>query len=133
MKTKNIQHPTFNAQHPSKARMNELWMLDVRCWMLNVFLLASMGAIVSPAWAAGAGAATPSAAQTEAQPAALHVGAAAAEFEADDTMVIAGGITPGKASGQEGKLRAVAVVLEQRPSGKIAIVACDVLMVTRAH
>ncbi len=63
----------------------------------------------------------------------LHVGAAAAEFEADDTMVIAGGITAGKAHGQEGKLRAVAVVLEQPPFGKIAIVGCDVLMMTREH
>ncbi len=63
----------------------------------------------------------------------LHVGTAAAEFEADDTMVIAGGITPGKATGQEGKLRAVAVVLEQKPFGKLAIVACDVLMMTREH
>src|SRR5439155_26017129 len=63
----------------------------------------------------------------------LHVGAAAAEFEADDTMVIAGGITPGKAAGQEGKLRAVAVVLDLSPFGKLAIVACDVLMITREH
>ena len=37
-----------------------------------------------------------------APPGGLHVGAAAAEFEADDTMIIAGGITPGKAKGQEG-------------------------------
>ena len=68
-----------------------------------------------------------------APPGGLHVGAAAAEFEADDTMIIAGGITPGKAKGQEGKLRAVAVVLEQKPFGKLAIVACDVLMMTREH
>ena len=63
----------------------------------------------------------------------LHVGAATAEFEADDSMVIAGGITAGKATGQEGRLRAVAVVLEQQPFGKLAIVACDVLMITREH
>jgi hypothetical protein len=63
----------------------------------------------------------------------LHVGAAAAEFAADDAMTIAGGITPGKASGQEGKLRAVAVVLEQQPFGKLAIIACDVLMIAREH
>ena len=61
----------------------------------------------------------------------LRVGAAAAELAADDSMVIAGGITAGKASGQEGKLRAVAVVLEQKPFGKLAIVACDILMITR--
>ena len=63
----------------------------------------------------------------------LHIGVAAVELEADDTMVIAGGITAGKAAGQEGKLRAVAVVLELAPSAKLAIVACDVLMMTREH
>ncbi len=60
----------------------------------------------------------------------LRVGAAAAALDADDSMVIAGGIGPGKASGQEGKLRAVAVVLEQDGT-KLAIVACDILMATR--
>ena len=63
----------------------------------------------------------------------LHVGAAAVELEADDSMVIAGGISPGKATGQEGKLRATAVILEKQPFGKLAIVACDVLMITRQH
>src|SRR6185503_13315744 len=61
----------------------------------------------------------------------LHVGAAAAEFVADDTMPIGGSILPGQVQGQEGKLRAVAVVLEKPGSGKFAIVACDVLMLTR--
>src|SRR5437899_4175548 len=61
----------------------------------------------------------------------VRVGAAAAELAADDSMVIAGGITAGKATGQEGKLRAVAVVLEKKPFGKLAIVACDILMITR--
>jgi hypothetical protein len=46
-------------------------------------------------------------------------------------MVIAGGISAGKASGQEGQLRAVAVVLAKQPFGKVAIVACDILMLTR--
>ena len=64
-------------------------------------------------------------------PTGLHVGAAAAELEADDSMIVAGGITPGKATGQEGKLRAVAVVLEKKPLGKLAIVTCDILMITR--
>lgn len=59
----------------------------------------------------------------------LRVGAGTAEFVADDSMVIAGGIGPGRATGQEGQLRAVAVVLEQAPFGKLAIVACDVLFV----
>ena len=60
----------------------------------------------------------------------LRVGAAAAELQADDAMVIAGGITPGKAGGQEGKLRCVATVLEKDRT-RLAIVACDVLMMTR--
>lgn len=47
-------------------------------------------------------------------------------------MIIAGGITAGKATGQEGKLRATAVVLEQGGT-KLAIVACDILMMTREH
>ena len=62
----------------------------------------------------------------------LHVGAAAVDLEADDSMIIAGGITAGKATGQEGKLRATAVVLEQAGT-KLAIVACDILMMTREH
>ncbi len=61
---------------------------------------------------------------------AVRVGAAAADIPADDSMIIAGGIHPGKAKGQEGKLRAVAVVLE-KDNTKLAIVACDVLFVTR--
>jgi hypothetical protein len=60
----------------------------------------------------------------------LRVGAAAVELAADDSMNIAGGIHAGKATGQEGKLRCVAVVLE-KPPAKLAIVACDVLMLTR--
>lgn len=62
----------------------------------------------------------------------FRVGAATAEFQADDSMIIAGGITAGKANGQEGKLRAVAVVLEKKPV-KLAIVACDILFITRQH
>src|SRR5688500_16644231 len=62
----------------------------------------------------------------------LRVSISAVDLEADDSMVIAGGITPGKATGQEGKLRAVAIVLEQATS-KVAIVACDILMITREH
>jgi len=60
----------------------------------------------------------------------LQVGAAAVTLDADDSMVIAGGISPGKASGQEGQLRAVATVLELDGT-RLAIVACDVLMLTR--
>src|SRR6185503_16259539 len=79
--------------------------------------LAGDAAISAPVASAGA--------------AGLRVGAAAVDLEADDSMVIAGGITAGKATGQEGKLRAVAVVLAQPTHGKFAIVANDVLMLTR--
>lgn len=61
----------------------------------------------------------------------LRVGAAAADFVADDSMAIGGSILPGKAKGQEGHLRAVAIVLEKPGDGKLAIVACDILMITR--
>ncbi len=61
----------------------------------------------------------------------LRVGTGAAELEADDSMPIAGGIGPGYVKGQEGKLRAVAVVVEKSGAAPVAIVACDVLMITR--
>lgn len=70
----------------------------------------------------------------------LQVGAAAAEIQAEDAMVIGGGIHGGPSKGQEGQLRAVALVLARpqtaaaAPAGnvsKMAIVACDVLMLTR--
>ena len=65
-----------------------------------------------------------------AEPATLQVGTRAVNLKADDAMVIAGGIGPGKAQGQEGELRATAVVLAEGPV-KVAIVSCDVLMLTR--
>src|SRR5688572_4537389 len=61
----------------------------------------------------------------------LQVGAAAVELQADDGMVIGGGILPGKATGQDGKLRATAVVIEKPGGGTVAVVACDVLMMNR--
>jgi hypothetical protein len=61
----------------------------------------------------------------------VRVGAAAVDIQADDAMVIGGGIGPGKATGQEGQLRAVAVVVEKTGAAKVGIVACDVLFVTR--
>jgi enterochelin esterase-like enzyme len=67
----------------------------------------------------------------EAKDAPLRVGAAAVEIAADDSMPLGGSILPGVAKGQEGQLRAVAVVIEKPGSGKVAIVACDVLFVTR--
>lgn len=63
--------------------------------------------------------------------ASVRVGAAAVALEADDSMVIGGGIGPGKATGQEGQLRAVAVVIDKPGAGKAAIVACDMLMMAR--
>lgn len=62
---------------------------------------------------------------------ALKVGSAAVEFKADDTMVIGGGILPGKARGQEGMLRAAAVVVEDARGEQVALIACDVLMLNR--
>jgi neutral ceramidase len=61
----------------------------------------------------------------------LKAGAAAAILRADDSLVIGGGIGPGKAKGQEGELRASALVVEDEHGGKVALVACDVLMVNR--
>ncbi|MBI1842376.1 MAG: hypothetical protein HYR88_16185 [Verrucomicrobia bacterium] len=61
----------------------------------------------------------------------LRVGAASVDLVGDDSMVIAGGITAGKAQGQEGRLRCVATVIE-RAGTRVAIAACDVLMMTRA-
>jgi hypothetical protein len=66
-----------------------------------------------------------------AEPAPLRVGAAAVNLKADDSMRLAGMIGPTYAKGQEGELRAVATVIEQPGSGKVAIVGCDVLFVTR--
>jgi hypothetical protein len=63
--------------------------------------------------------------------AALRVGAAAVELEADDSMPIAGGIHAGYVKGQEGKLRATAFVVEKPGSAPVAIVSCDVLMIQR--
>ncbi len=61
----------------------------------------------------------------------LKAGAAAAILEADDSMVIGGGIGPGKAHGQEGELRASAVVVESPRGQRAALIACDVLMIER--
>jgi hypothetical protein len=61
----------------------------------------------------------------------LKAGAAAANLAADDAMVIGGGIGPGKAKGQEGELRASAVVLEDAQGQRVALIACDVLMIAR--
>ncbi|MEJ7637160.1 MAG: hypothetical protein WKF75_04005 [Singulisphaera sp.] len=61
----------------------------------------------------------------------IKAGAAAVDLVADDAMVIGGGIGPRKVVGQEGKLRASAIVIEDPQGGKVALVECDVLMVNR--
>src|SRR3954451_8597534 len=61
----------------------------------------------------------------------LKAGAAAFRLSADDSLVIGGGIGPGKAHGQEGELRASALVIEGPARERIALIACDVLMIER--
>lgn len=61
----------------------------------------------------------------------FRVGAAAVELQADDHMPIAGGIHAWYAKGQEGKLRAVAVLLHKGQQPPVALVACDVLILTQ--
>ncbi len=60
----------------------------------------------------------------------MRVAAAASELVGDDAMVIAGGIHPNYVQGQEGQLRATAVVLEEGGT-KLCLVSCDVLMFER--
>jgi hypothetical protein len=66
----------------------------------------------------------------------LRVGAAAVNLRATDDMIIGGSILGRTSQGQEGELRAVATVIEG-PGGasgsveKVAIIACDVLMMKR--
>jgi len=57
----------------------------------------------------------------------IRVGAAAVALQADDSMILSGGIGPRQAKGQEGELRAVAIVITDQNGTKVALVACDVL------
>jgi len=75
----------------------------------------------------------PAALPQAAGPGQVRAGAAAIELEADDSMVIGGGIGPGRAHGQEGKLRVVATVIEGSDGGRAALIACDVLMIERDY
>jgi len=59
----------------------------------------------------------------------IKVAAATAEIIGDDSMDIAGGISAGHVSGQEGKLRASAIIIEGNT--KVCIVSCDVLAIQR--
>jgi hypothetical protein len=62
----------------------------------------------------------------------VRVGAAAVNLQSDETMPLAGYLENRFTKEQEGELRAVAVVVEKPRGAKVAIVACDVLWVTRA-
>jgi hypothetical protein len=61
----------------------------------------------------------------------LKAGAAARLLEATDDMVIGGSIGPGKVKGQEGELRASALVIEGPDGGRACLIACDVVMLGR--
>ena len=64
----------------------------------------------------------------------LSVGAAAVDLLATDDLVIAGGIGPGKATGQDGQLRVVATVVQGPPNNtRVALVALDILMIRRDY
>jgi neutral ceramidase len=64
----------------------------------------------------------------------VAVGAAAVELHATDDLPIAGGIGPGKATGQDGTLRVVATVIQGPPNNtRVAIVALDVIMLSRDY
>ena len=63
--------------------------------------------------------------------ASLRVGTGSVNLSADDSMVVAGSILPKHVKGQEGELRVVAIVIEKPPTSKLAIVVCDVIVVTR--
>ncbi len=61
----------------------------------------------------------------------LKAGAASKSLDATDALVIGGMMGPMMAKGQEGELRASAVVVVGPDGGKACLVACDVLMVDR--
>ncbi len=61
----------------------------------------------------------------------LLSGAAFKTLDCDDTLVIGGSIGPGHAVGQEGQLRASAVVIQAPDGTRACLVACDVLMIER--
>jgi hypothetical protein len=93
--------------------------MDTQTTIIRVFGLF-LGLIVGLACNAGAQEAS-----------GVRVGTSAVELVADDAMVIGGGIGPGAAKGQEGQLRAVAIVVEKPGAGKAAIITCDCLMMNR--
>ncbi|MES2707649.1 MAG: PVC-type heme-binding CxxCH protein [Verrucomicrobiota bacterium] len=92
-------------------------------------LLRSGGGSAGPENKVSPGASGPAAA---ADNSGVRVGAAAVNLKSDDDMPLAGGLLSHYTKEQEGELRAVAVVVEKPGAGKVAMVACDVLWVTRA-
>ncbi len=60
-----------------------------------------------------------------------RVGSATSEMIADDSMIIGGGIGPGRTTGQEGKLQATATVI--LGDSKLCIVGVDILMMNRDY
>ena len=61
----------------------------------------------------------------------LKAGAAARPLEATDDMIIGGHMGPVKVKGQEGELRASAVVIEGPDGGRACLIACDVVVLGR--
>jgi len=61
----------------------------------------------------------------------LQAGAAYKALESDDKLVIGGSIGPGFVHGQEGELRASAVVVQAPDGTRACLVACDILMMER--
>ena len=61
----------------------------------------------------------------------LQAGASYKALESDDKLVIGGSIGPGFVHGQEGDLRASAVVIQAPDGSKACLVACDILMMER--
>ena len=61
----------------------------------------------------------------------LKAGAAARLLEATDDMIIGGDMGPVKVKGQEGELRASAVVIEGPDGGRACLIACDVVVLGR--
>lgn len=67
----------------------------------------------------------------QANPYPWQVGAATSVMQADDDMVIGGGIGPGKVQGQEGNLQATALVIHGEIN--LCIVSADILMMHRDY
>ncbi|HBH85895.1 MAG: hypothetical protein A2X05_02150 [Bacteroidetes bacterium GWE2_41_25] len=62
----------------------------------------------------------------------IRVGTGISILKAENSMQIAGSILPGTTTGQDGDLRVCAIVLEKKPV-KVAIVTCDILMISRKY